>query len=1165
MTTTLPLFWHLSSSSRDERLDASVKLISALEQFQSQHEVPSQASDDEEEFTKADPLDTMNAQDVSYSVRRLLRGLASSRESSRLGFSVALTELLSRLDTVTCAQITSLLLETTKAQGSSTGQEERDVLFARLFGFASIIHSGLLVRQTPLSTSPSSATQASSLSSYEDVLDQLISLGEKKSWLRESVWWTIGLAIDALDGSKVEWKEEARQATIEKLFSENKAWSPEKLALLLKIQKMGWKVGWRPLLSPTFKDTDVLSNGNLQTLALIMKEAAVEDESGDAQKNAGGSWKPQLHFIWDVILNILLPVSDPDAQKKSNFPEFFRIVVDEALFSSNASVERKYWGFQVFQKSLLRVTEDLMPMLFSKNFMRTWINHLSKKDRYLHKIATQTAMEVQKFVKDNPQLGFSLILQLTGVHGSQQFDKLTRTKTVENILTSMDTTAIKHYIAHLLKQSNDESVGIETCNSRRQWIIDQVSALIRNGAVVKDDEWVIQILDWLAVNGLFIVKKKKEKSRFIGLRAVPQPAFSDDLRRHCRTKLLSCLADLTVQATVIQEGESKVKVTGVASDREFWISKVSSSINELLADTKHVSSLVDMDEEISTVHEKTRQIVAKLKTVSEADKENASGVELLLSASIVQQYCAEENEVSIPLEELNETVRGFLLSKPKKKGRKSGGADDEAAEPDPVDILVDTILEFLEKSTAFMRAVGNQAFSLISSAAKESTIDLILEQLKRRDPSAEDDEEMEEGDSEGDDAEEGEDGDQDRDDETSSEEEDGDEGEGEDSGNEEPDGELRERIMEALAVNGIQAATGETDDDESEEEFMDDDQMMEIDQHLAEVFRMRLDETKKGKDTDAEREAIHFKNRVLDLVDIFLKKRPTSPLIIRVVLPLADVATRSTSDEKQLSDKAQGILRSRIGKHKELPSDFDIDSALTVLKNVHERASHARSTGDLSTLTDCSVFISHALISSGRAEDVVQLYRESLSDFLIRKSSSLNTAFFEEFLRRFQSEAWALRNDVLSLSEKAVNAYRRCQALQLLQHLSTHLPADSPKEVSEFIPQMQTTLFNCISNACDGKLTMTAPQVRELFKVALSASRQTQRTLPQDADKLLSGVQWGELSERLAASSRFKGTTQMCKQLVRRDKSEATAAKRKKSSHGTADGKKAKRKKVAHE
>jgi hypothetical protein len=34
-----------------------------------------------------------NAEDVAYTVKRLVRGLASSRESSRLGFAVALTEV----------------------------------------------------------------------------------------------------------------------------------------------------------------------------------------------------------------------------------------------------------------------------------------------------------------------------------------------------------------------------------------------------------------------------------------------------------------------------------------------------------------------------------------------------------------------------------------------------------------------------------------------------------------------------------------------------------------------------------------------------------------------------------------------------------------------------------------------------------------------------------------------------------------------------------------------------------------------------------------------------------------------------------------------------------------------------------------------------------------
>jgi len=105
MTTTLPLFWHLSSASKKERLDASIKLVGALEQFQTQF-VPKTAhgsssgseeegdeEDDEEGTSKSDGLDLLNAQDVSYSIRRLVRGLASPREISRLGFAVALTEV----------------------------------------------------------------------------------------------------------------------------------------------------------------------------------------------------------------------------------------------------------------------------------------------------------------------------------------------------------------------------------------------------------------------------------------------------------------------------------------------------------------------------------------------------------------------------------------------------------------------------------------------------------------------------------------------------------------------------------------------------------------------------------------------------------------------------------------------------------------------------------------------------------------------------------------------------------------------------------------------------------------------------------------------------------------------------------------------------------------
>lgn len=134
-SNVLPLFWNLSSSSRDTRLSASADLISSLEVFQQSHlsrpragssssssdpdgeedenlrngvkdedeesgmevdgsEFENGGGEGDEEGEKLDrEMVRGNAEDVVYTVRRLVRGLGSSRESSRLGFAVALTEV----------------------------------------------------------------------------------------------------------------------------------------------------------------------------------------------------------------------------------------------------------------------------------------------------------------------------------------------------------------------------------------------------------------------------------------------------------------------------------------------------------------------------------------------------------------------------------------------------------------------------------------------------------------------------------------------------------------------------------------------------------------------------------------------------------------------------------------------------------------------------------------------------------------------------------------------------------------------------------------------------------------------------------------------------------------------------------------------------------------
>ena len=49
-------------------------------------------------------------------------------------------------------------------------------------------------------------------------------------------------------------------------------------------------------------------------------------------------------------------------------------------------------------------------------------------------------------------------------------------------------------------------------NSQRTWIADQFAALIRNGSIPRDDEWIQIVLDFYIVSGLFVVRKKSESN-----------------------------------------------------------------------------------------------------------------------------------------------------------------------------------------------------------------------------------------------------------------------------------------------------------------------------------------------------------------------------------------------------------------------------------------------------------------------------------------------------------------------------------------------------------------------------------------------------------------------------------------------------------------------------
>lgn len=140
-------------------------------------------------------------------------------------------------------------------------------------------------------------------------------------------------------------------------------------------------------------------------------------------------------------------------------------------------------------------------------------------------------------------------------------------------------------------------------------------------------------------------------------------------------------------------------------------------------------------------------------------------------------------------------------------------------------------------------------------------------------------------------------------------------------------------------------------------------------------------------------------------------------------------------DERQLSDKVKGVLRSRFCKAKEIPAAVEAEATRNSLQELHNLARKTQASNVRDIISGCSLYLCRILLSDAihDEEAVLNAYRTSLSDFAMRKSSPLQASFIQEFVKRHPHLAWQLRDDILQLAPKGINDYRRCHTFLLFQ------------------------------------------------------------------------------------------------------------------------------------
>ncbi|KAL1846234.1 hypothetical protein VTK73DRAFT_324 [Phialemonium thermophilum] len=512
----------------------------------------------------------------------------------------------------------------------------------------------------------------------------------------------------------------------------------------------------------------------------------------------------------------------------------------------------------------------ILENVFSKNLMVCLMNQAAKEDRYLHRAALKALKTIETAVQQNPSLLPLVLRQLLGPRGAYNFDLRTNTKTVDKLLQSTNSENAGE-VLEILKGCNnlEASQSLQTYSGYLSRI-----ASLPTDVELADGETRVPAA----------VRALQEMSKLTYSKA-GSDAVAGKIRDMLRSKLTAAFAKL------------------VRRPEDF--AHLCRAVLSIKADH-------DMDEEIESELRRASERLADL-----LDREHVElglrapyqGLALLHAVGILQLHNEEPDAVDTlaDLDQCYEKLKSNALK------------DDDGIS----EFLVEILLSMVAQPSSLMRQVSQQVFEAFTPLLSEQAIQLLLDPLEAEESSkgqqalfSTEDEDMNGDGEEGSDGSDPEslDSDVEMVDIEGAPSEDGSEGtddssdEAEEEEEEEEDGDKEEMqaFDDALAkvlktrrldAQDQEAAAAADDSDSDSDSDMSDSEMMALDDKIAEVFRQRTKQARKGRDRrDAKASVVNFKHRVLDLLAIFVRREAASanPLVFRVLLPLLRLVRTTT-------------------------------------------------------------------------------------------------------------------------------------------------------------------------------------------------------------------------------------------------------------------------------
>ncbi|KAD4179224.1 hypothetical protein E3N88_27815 [Mikania micrantha] len=1096
------VFKDLGSADVLVREAAAERLVMELQEVQKAYDMLENKKDVEGEVKlEAEKNDGLNncAPSVRYAIRRLIRGVSSSRECARQGFALGLTMLVGTVPSIALDSLLTLIVDLLEVSSSMKGQEIKDCLLGRLFAYGSLARSGRLIQQSAFDSEH-----------VKEFTSSVISLATKKRYLQEPAVVIILQLSEKLPVEIVLKQVLEAPGLLEWFEGAIEAGNPDALLLALKLKEkiVADNKLFGKLLPDSYSSGTLFSADHLSTLANCFKESTF--------------CQPRVHGVWPVLMNILLPAILPqhadsaiglnsakkhkknrksssyDEDIQKNLQNFWDIIIERSLLLS--SHDRKHLAFDIILLALPRLPVSCIPIVFSYKIIQCLVDILSTKDSWLYKFAEYFLKELSEWVShdDGRRVAVTMALQK---HSNGKFDCITRTRTVKDLLSGFNTKSgcmlfIQNLIDMFLdvssaseepsdqSQTTDDNSEIGSMEEKgyvetrgisdflKSWVVDSIPSILKHTKLDNEEKFCVQkeILKFLAVQGLFSSSLGTEVTSFDLDEKFrwPKAATSSSLHRMCIEQLQLLLANA-------QKGEGP---HAVASGRE--ANDLGSYFMRFFSILRNIPS-VSLFRSLSDEDDKVLKKLQAMETQLSREERNcgmsvdANRLHALryLLIQLLLQLLLRPGEVSEAASEIRICCKKLFPSPDLIDSDDEEDGNDEAHEL--MDVFVDTLLSLLPQSSAPMRSAIEQVFKYYCDIVTDNGLLRMLKVIKKDLKPAR----HQKADSEEDD-----------DDDDLLEIEEAEESDEAESGDTtaDVDNDLLEQSEDSEGGTVGNEVHVKQDSDESDD-GMDDEAMFRMDSYLAQIFKEKRNQT--GGET-AHSQLVLFKLRVLSLLEIYLHENRGKPQVLKIFTNLAQafVNPHTTEGSEQLDDRICKIMEHEIFKAKHYPKGESVQlsvleplleknlklagkmlkkkkSAITPSKK-KQSASFQRYRKIVNLAQNSTYWILKIIDSRGFPEAELGRVFDILENALVRyvddKNSQLKPQFLKEIFRRW---TWVGQHFFGFLVEKCTSAkskFRQVEALDLiLEILKPYiLVKDGNDEAKEMISVHLSRVSNLI-------------------------------------------------------------------------------------------------------